>query len=91
MLRDASIRREQGRERPAFDGCGLRRVVNDVMRVLTIIASIFIPMTFVASIYGMNFAHMPELTEPWGYPVALITMLAIGLLLLVYFRRKRWL
>jgi magnesium transporter len=64
---------------------------NDVMRVLTIIASIFIPMTFVASIYGMNFLHMPELTQPWGYPLALAAMLAIGLVLLVYFWRKRWL
>ncbi len=64
---------------------------NDVMRVLTIIASIFIPMTFVASIYGMNFTYMPELTEPWGYPAALGTMIAIGGALVVYFWRKRWL
>jgi len=64
---------------------------NEVMRVLTIIASIFIPMTFVASIYGMNFDHMPELAEPWGYPAALAAMLAIGLALVFYFWRKRWL
>jgi magnesium transporter len=61
------------------------------MRVLTIIASIFIPMTFVASIYGMNFDHMPELAQRWGYPIALAGMLAIGLAMLVYFWRKRWL
>jgi magnesium transporter len=64
---------------------------NEVMRVLTIIASIFIPMTFVASIYGMNFDYMPELTRPWGYPAALAVMLGIGLALVVYFWRKRWL
>jgi magnesium transporter len=64
---------------------------NDVMRVLTIIASIFIPMTFVASIYGMNFDNMPELVHPWGYPVVLVIMLGIGLSLLAYFWRKRWL
>ena len=64
---------------------------NDVMRVLTIIASIFIPMTFVASIYGMNFTYMPEIAHPWGYPLALVAMLAIGLALLAYFWRKRWL
>jgi magnesium transporter len=64
---------------------------NDVMRVLTIIASIFIPMTFVASIYGMNFTYMPELAHPWGYPLALAAMLAIGGALLAYFWRKRWL
>ena len=64
---------------------------NEVMRVLTIIASIFIPMTFVASIYGMNFEHMPELAQRWGYPLALAGMLAIGLAMLAYFWRKRWL
>jgi magnesium transporter len=64
---------------------------NEVIRVLTIIASIFIPMTFVASIYGMNFAYMPELAQRWGYPLALAGMLAIGLAMLAYFWRKRWL
>jgi magnesium transporter len=64
---------------------------NEVMRVLTIIASIFIPMTFVASIYGMNFDYMPELGQHWGYPIALAGMLSIGLAMLVYFWRKRWL
>jgi len=64
---------------------------NDVMRVLTIITSIFIPMTFVASIYGMNFDYMPELAQRWGYPAALAGMLAIGLAMVFYFWRKRWL
>jgi magnesium transporter len=64
---------------------------NEVMRVLTIIASIFIPMTFVAGVYGMNFDQMPELTHPWGYPLTWAVMLGIGVAMLLYFRRKRWL
>ncbi len=64
---------------------------NEVMRVLTIMASIFIPMTFVAGVYGMNFQHMPELSEPWAYPVVWAVMLAMGLSMLLYFWRKKWL
>lgn len=65
--------------------------MNEVMKVLTIIGTIFIPLTFVAGIYGMNFENMPELSAPYGYPVALAVMAAIGLALVVYFRRKQWL
>lgn len=64
---------------------------NDVMKVLTIMASIFIPLTFIAGIYGMNFDHMPELHWVFGYPVALGLMLAISVALLYWFRRKGWL
>jgi magnesium transporter len=64
---------------------------NDIMRVLTIIASIFIPMTFVAGVYGMNFHHMPELDVPWAYPVTWAVMLGIGVVMLAYFWRKNWL
>jgi magnesium transporter len=64
---------------------------NEVMRVLTIIASIFIPMTFVAGVYGMNFQHMPELAVPWAYPVTWAVMVGIGVTMLVYFWRKNWL
>jgi len=65
--------------------------MNEVMKVLTIIGTIFIPLTFVAGIYGMNFETMPELSAPYGYPVALAVMTAIGLALVIYFRRKKWL
>ena len=65
--------------------------MNEVMKVLTIIATIFIPITFVAGVYGMNFQNMPELARPWGYPAALGVMLIIAVGMLVYFRRKRWL
>ncbi|UCD59127.1 MAG: magnesium and cobalt transport protein CorA, partial [Candidatus Hydrogenedentota bacterium] len=65
--------------------------MNEVMKVLTIIATIFIPITFVAGIYGMNFEFMPELGWPWGYFSALGLMGAIGLTMVIYFRRKGWL
>jgi magnesium transporter len=65
--------------------------MNEVMKVLTVIATIFIPLTFIAGIYGMNFKFMPELDQPWGYPAVLILMLVIALVMLIYFRRKKWL
>ena len=63
---------------------------NEVMKVLTIMASIFIPLTFLAGVYGMNFEMMPELHTPWGYPALLGTMFLLALLMILYFRRKRW-
>ena len=64
--------------------------MNEIMKVLTIIATIFIPLTFIAGIYGMNFAYMPELNATWGYPAALASMAVIAGMMLLYFRRKRW-
>lgn len=65
--------------------------LNEVMKVLTIIATIFIPLTFVAGIYGMNFDNIPELHVWWGYPAVLSGMALIAVGMLVWFRRKRWL
>lgn len=65
--------------------------MNQVMQVLTIIATIFIPLTFLAGIYGMNFEHMPELHWKYSYYVLWGIMILITLALLYYFRRKRWL
>ncbi|MGD9141174.1 MAG: magnesium/cobalt transporter CorA [bacterium] len=65
--------------------------MNEVMKVLTIIATIFIPITFVAGIYGMNFEFMPELAWPWGYFGALGLMGAVSMVMVIYFRRKGWL
>jgi magnesium transporter len=65
--------------------------MNEVMKVLTIIATIFIPVTFVAGIYGMNFKNMPELEWPWGYGLAWGAMAAIAVAMLAFFRKKRWL
>lgn len=64
---------------------------NDIMKVLTIVASIFIPLTFLAGIYGMNFDHMPELHITGGYYILLGVMAVIGLSLTFYFRSKGWL
>jgi len=65
--------------------------MNEVMKVLTIIATIFIPLTFIAGIYGMNFEHMPELGWKWSYPIIWSIMLVVGGIMLLYFRRKKWL
>ena len=65
--------------------------MNEVMKVLTIFAAIFIPLTFVAGIYGMNFSYMPELGWKWGYFAALAIMAAICISMLIYFRNKKWL
>ena len=65
--------------------------MNAVMKVLTIIATIFIPLTFVAGIYGMNFVHMPELKWRYGYAAAWLIMLVVAGLMILYFKRKKWL
>jgi magnesium transporter len=63
---------------------------NEVMKVLTIMASIFIPLTFMAGIYGMNFDVMPELHLPWAYPVLWLVMLAVAGAMIWYFRKRKW-
>jgi magnesium transporter len=64
--------------------------LNEIMKVLTIIGTIFIPLTFVTGLYGMNFRYMPELDSPLGYPAVLALMLAMSAVMLAYFKRKRW-
>jgi magnesium transporter len=64
---------------------------NAVMKVLTIIATIFIPLTFMVGIYGMNFKYMPELDLTWSYPVLLLIMALIAVVMIIYFKRKKWL
>jgi len=65
--------------------------MNEVMKVLTIIATIFIPLTFIAGVYGMNFKRMPELDKHWAYPGVLAVMLAVALGMILFFRKKKWL
>ncbi len=76
--------------------------LSEVMKVLTVISSVFIPLTFIAGLYGMNFAaidkqgnplpySMPELRHPWGYVAVLILMLIIGIAQIIFFKRKKWL
>ncbi|OGF56308.1 MAG: magnesium and cobalt transport protein CorA [Candidatus Fraserbacteria bacterium RBG_16_55_9] len=69
----------------------LSHKMNEIMKVLTIIATIFIPLTFIAGVYGMNFDYMPELRWHWGYFAIWAIMLVIAGGMLVYFRRKKWL
>jgi magnesium transporter len=64
---------------------------NDVMKLLTIMASIFIPLTFLAGIYGMNFEHMPELHVRWAYPAVWCMMAATASGMITFFWRKGWL
>jgi magnesium transporter len=64
--------------------------LNSVMKVLTIIATIFMPLTFIAGIYGMNFKYMPELEWRWGYPGVWMVIICIGVLMMVYFKKKKW-
>jgi magnesium transporter len=64
--------------------------LNDIMRTLTVIATIFLPLTFIASIYGMNFRFMPELDSPWGYPSVLGLMLVVGVGMFWWFKRRGW-
>lgn len=65
--------------------------MNEVMKVLTIFAAIFIPLTFMAGIYGMNFEFMPELKLRWAYPALWVAMITVALGLLAFFRRRKWL
>ena len=64
--------------------------LNEVMKVLTIIATIFMPLSFIAGVYGMNFKYMPELELHWGYFGVLGILFVITLLMLIYFKKMKW-
>jgi len=64
--------------------------MNEVMQFLTVISTIFIPLTFIAGVYGMNFAYMPELEHELAYPAVMFLMLVIAVIQLIYFKRKKW-
>jgi magnesium transporter len=64
--------------------------MNEIMKVLTTISTVMLPLTFIAGLYGMNFEQMPELKWRYGYPLALGLMALVAIIMLVYFRRKRW-
>jgi magnesium transporter len=90
------LERERARGLVDLVLAALSNRMNEVMKLLTIIATIFIPLSFIASVYGMNFNtvtspwNMPELNAYWGYPMALALMAGVALTLLVWFWRKRW-
>ena len=64
--------------------------MNEVMKVLTMMSTIFIPLTFLSGLYGMNFMWMPERDWKWSYPILLAFMALIAVVLLLYFKRKGW-
>ena len=68
----------------------LSNKMNSIMKVLTVIATIFIPLTFIAGVYGMNFTYMPELAKPWAYPLVLGIMGALIIAMVIIFKRKKW-
>jgi magnesium transporter len=65
--------------------------MNEVMKTLTLISTVMLPLTFIAGVYGMNFDHMPELKWPFGYPFALALMAAVAASAVLWFRHRRWL
>jgi magnesium transporter len=64
--------------------------MNDVMKVLTVIATIFIPLTFISGVYGMNFKYMPELNWRWGYPAVMFGMILLAVSMFIYFKKRKW-
>lgn len=74
-----------------FYQANLAQRMNEIMKVLTALSTIFLPLSFLAGVYGMNFDNMPELHNPHGYTIAWAVFVGVALLMLVYFKRKRWL
>jgi magnesium transporter len=64
---------------------------SSIIKIFSVAAVAFLPPTLIASIYGMNFSHMPELSQPWGYPLAVAAMVLSAILPLAWFRHKGWL
>ncbi|NJM79117.1 MAG: magnesium and cobalt transport protein CorA, partial [Flavobacterium sp.] len=64
--------------------------MNEVMKTLTVISSVFLPLTFIVGIYGMNFKYIPELNFKYGYFITLGVMFVLVLLMLYYFKKKKW-
>lgn len=64
--------------------------LNEIIKVLTIFSTIFMPLTFIVGVYGMNFRYLPELDYHWSYPILWVAMIGIVAVMLLYFRRRRW-
>ncbi len=89
-LEEIEAFREIGTELVGAHLAALSNRTSEVMKMLTVISSIFIPLSFVAGLYGMNFRHMPGLEDRWGYPLVLLVMSLVALFMVAYFRRRRW-
>ncbi len=90
MISEIEIMSETAKGLMALYQVKLSNGMNNVMKILTIIATIFIPLTFVAGIYGMNFKFMPELSWKWGYPIVLGVMFLIGLIMILLMKKRKW-
>lgn len=90
IIQDLEIMREMLIGHIELYMSSLNNKMNSVMKTLTIVASIFIPLTFIAGVYGMNFKYMPELEMIWGYPLILLIMLITGLGMVFYMKKKKW-
>ncbi len=86
---DATLKTLEGLTNIYF--ASLSQKMNETMKVLTLVATIFIPLTFIAGVYGMNFDNMPELGYKYSYFITLVVMVVIGLGSLIYMKRKKWL
>jgi magnesium transporter len=64
--------------------------LNEIMKVLTIFSALFIPLTFFAGVYGMNFKNFPEINWVWGYPLFWLVCVIVTIVMLLYFRRRKW-
>jgi magnesium transporter len=64
--------------------------LNEIIKVLTLFSTIFMPLTFIVGVYGMNFRYLPELEYHWSYPALWALMIGISITMLLYFRRRRW-
>jgi magnesium transporter len=64
--------------------------MNEIMKTLTIVSAIFIPLTFIVGVYGMNFEHMPELKYQNGYYTVIGVMVVIGIIMVFYFKKRKW-
>ena len=64
--------------------------LNEIMKILTIISTIFIPLTFIVGVYGMNFKYMPEIEFRWGYGITWAVMIVLSGLMVYYFKKKKW-
>ena len=65
--------------------------LNQIMKILTVVMAIFVPLSFLAGVYGMNFDNMPELHSAWGYPLLLAAMVVVAAGMILYFRQRGWL